>query len=1393
MPGRLSLPQPSMRRLPYVAALPLLLLLLLGQCAADSLNLTQLTSPLSCGAVTFQAQLTYSASQPLSLFLYLSDVSASTAADADTLSNVYGAQSTTVAAGVNATIPVSLSLTTALPCQRSVQWTAVLSSSTDPTDNSSYTTTALQRTTTVGQPVLCFVTVGDLTTYPPLVSQPSFNLSLQVTVPGPARVTWWVSAFNGVHAQLQLQLNATVLALTQNLTWAWPTMSGAIPPSGTPLSLVAVASPLNPNSAWGCNVTAPFITAGINVWSDSIDYRSLPAVLLPLSTAPTASDSVHLDLFAGNTGRRQLRAQLVDSTGHVAYLNDSSALCDANPHPLSFSYGTAQLLSFDYHYTLNGAVWNSSVTSMYWLVQYLSCDFPQLQVSASTLVPVRQGALQDSLSAAYFSSPSPSNSTLTLFLLLTTNGSRVVDVWLWSPAAQVLRGTGSVVIASATAARIVPVTVQLQEGFLPLSADLQWTASMSAQPGNASLVNVSVWTQATAGVATYFDSFSWLPLTAGSLYGSALIDVQAADRVAGYTMVDVSFTLVSGGPRCVQLLVATLSLNGSANSGHRLLTVSEVFASLSFNTSGPQAAVNQSQWLMLNLTGSNGSALTAELPLLNLLGVVYNCWNQPLLPLLQAQQDVSPFLDSGALSLLPVDVSSAQDDIDTAGLNALSLTAYANASNVSVAASTSGARDLFVALISSEEGQIASGWVAIGGAQQLTGYTITLSFQQHPNTTTASYWVQCALLPAGAGSSASWPSSGSQAIFSASVVPAAVYAIQDAIHLSTLPRFLEPVADQPQVTLNLSTIAAQRQLLLLVVDTSQWSAAAIAGCSGPNGSLSSIATLAASNSSAAPASLSLSDGSNSTAVYGFYFMASVPQLTPLSAWRLTLSFVQPLPRQYSSLAWVSVLTDTLNLSSVVSSVQCRPVSSLNTIPPVNSIDGSPLPLVVPYLPLNGSGSGSNLSLPVSLRIGSAQPLAWQLQLMQVGRAAPLGSTSGVVSFVRQPTLYNSSVTLTSLPPVDHTDLYWSFWLLNATAGHGLGPAGRAAVAAAAAADSLDISGLPRTININASAVISGTAVLLPLQVTASTAATRWLYVRLVSSPSAQITAAQLYGLVSILIYGATGNRSHSVNLQLLQPIPAGSNLTLQVLLTAVAQSSSANNSILAWRSANVTLNGTLASPPVDAVDLTLLSTVTQLDCLASSVTVELNVSTAAARQLQVSLLDYTAGKQSIASLSIRSASYFQTRRLQLPLANGSSCSHLFAVQASLSATQGSAALVTATGPALTAVGTLDGQSDTAWPSSYPSPQPTFFTGSGTLTLRGGARLLFVHLVNADGSFSYGAAPRLLLAAPALQRSFAFSGVVSSALVGNSITRYAFIVTSTLVPSLAIDLTQPCSC
>ena len=1005
------------------------------------------------------------------------------------------------------------------------------------------------------------------------------------------------------------------------------------------------------------------------------------------------------------------------------------------------------------------------------------------------------------MSVDYFTSPDPSLSRLTLFVLVSTNASRIINVTLWSPVAHIVRATGSTIwLNGATSARILPIDITLQEGFAPLESDLEWIVMSSSTDGEA-LLNVTSATTAANTVNTYYDSISFWPLTDGTLYDDAVLDLTEADMNAGHATVAVPLIYSTAGSRCVQLLVATLTITNSTSQ--TLLTMQSVYANYSFNAEGPHSAVNLTSVLTLSLIGVNGDGVvTSLMPNLYLLGLVYNCSLVSLSPLLEGLTSVSRLLADGSLTLLPLLISEAVDDVDVTELQGASLSAYNDTATVSIAASAASPVDLFVALMmlvgTDPAVQVGSGYINIAVRQQMTAYTIQLTFQQHPTALDASFYFNVALLAAGSGASATWPSASASVRLSLTNVTASVYVVQDNIIAAPLSSILQPADDSPVASVMLSTTIA-RQLLVLLVDTSHWSSSMHSQCSS-SGTISG-ATLSSDTATSVPVSLALADGST-TLIYG-YSLSNVPAKSPLQPFNSSLSLVAVLPRLYESLAWLAVLSDSDDLTSPATSCYCRLAASLNTHPPANSIDGSLLPRLVPYLPLDGHGSSTSVVLPVSFIIGTAEPALCAIELRNAYSSAPLGSQLLSVPFARHPTLYNTTVTLTTLPLVDHTELYWHFTLTVFSNSSSQVFTSTKPVAAAASTDAIDLSALPSTVNLTSATSVSLddsgpphslAPVTLTLPLTASTAGYRWLSARLLNSTAASadlLDASDIFGVYSTLVVGGTGNRSYIIDLPLTQPVAVGSVLTLQVFLTLLQTSSAATNNITAWQTTNILFIGAVPTPPVDSLDLTLAGQTTRFDCNATFYTVELNISTQSARSLVVQLQDFTANTATSASVSIPTATFVQPHRVLVPIDSATACGHIFSIEVALYPASGSNAVLT-TSLSSTLLGTQLGSTVDAVQLNWLSPSTLQWWAGVTITTRMAPRVLYANLVNEDGSFSYGnmLASSWLWPGAMLAMQWEVFGATTSALLGGSNTRCSLILTSTLIPSLATSTTAP---
>ena len=521
---------------PLVHLLLLLLptLLILSTASADSVQLLSPVSTVNCSSTSFPVSLTYTAAQPSSLFVFLSNPSFTAlpfyAAN-------YAALLHTVPTATGAGLSIDVNLTSALPCGVSLDWTVILSSSVTASDNSSWTANTTTAVTTVGTPITCSAAFASLSPLPPSVSFTQFNYTLTLTLPGPARISWglyWASQSSG----MEIDYTATLVGAVLPMTWSWPDMSGVMPPTGTSLTLYAtvVAIPGPMNASWHCNNTLSFVTVGANAWSDEVDFTTLPTTIAPIDT-PTSSNTVHIDLFAGNTGGRVIIAQLVDSTGQVIYFNDTYAVCNTTVQP--FTVSAADLYSHDYAYALNNAVWNASVTNMYWNVQYALCGSPSTVYAASGPVPVTVGPLEDAVSADHLTSPDPTQLAFVGFVLLTTNASRVLNVTLYSPSTSVIHATGTLDWSGPTSARVVAVEATLVEAFQASSADLEWLVQLSSEDGEM-VSNVSEAAQAMDLATPFVDQVTFDAM-ADALYGTTVIQLQQADissghATAGYTL-----------------------------------------------------------------------------------------------------------------------------------------------------------------------------------------------------------------------------------------------------------------------------------------------------------------------------------------------------------------------------------------------------------------------------------------------------------------------------------------------------------------------------------------------------------------------------------------------------------------------------------------------------------------------------------------------------------------------------------------------------------------------------------------------------------------------------------------------------------------------------------------
>ena len=830
------------------------------------------------------------------------------------------------------------------------------------------------------------------------------------------------------------------------------------------------------------------------------------------------------------------------------------------------------------------------------------------------------------------------------------------------------------------------------------------------------------------------------------------------------------------------MTVATITV--ASSTGYTALSITETFNSLTQNFDGPQAATNMTVSYTLSIVGSSGTTtLSPSISSLYLLGLVYNCSSSvSFADVVSASVNVQPLLSTGALSLLPLIISEAVRDIRTDQLIGVSLSGYRSATNVS-------GRCIHVGRVR----PVRRAHAVTRPCRSAVDTSASLQPPNSPPTLSHSHCHSTSQLPAQRTGSCWHCCPSPLAVRLCGLLPprppstqpptwdTTVYGVQDAVQVWPLPA-IEPIEDTPVVTVLASTTSLARQLVLLLVDTTGWSSAVQSMCS--NTVLTGV-TFSANTSTPVPVSVFFTDGSP-TFIYGFS-QSTVPAMTDLTALSSDLSFVQVVAQQYGNLAWIAYLSQSSDVTAAVSEIRCKPTRSLSSQPPVDSIDGSYLPFVVPYLPLGDSAATAAVTIPVSIVISNTQPCEWQVQLLQVNTNTVFGNTSMALSIVRQPTMYNSTVTMTSLPLVDRTDLYWAYsFLVNGT----VTLSGVKAVAAAASADAIDLSTQPTLINLATAAVMQpSTAVTIPVQLTATTAGKRWLVVRLVESSELVVNSTNVFGAYSVLIVGATGERVYSILLPITQPIAAGSSLVLQAFLSTVQSNASAGSGMTVWSDSSLQFSGSLNQSSTDSLDLTVVSFMTTIDCAAPFVTVELNVSTETARTLVVELEDLTDNTATSASQDIPGPTFFQPRRIQVNnTAIGSSCGHFFSIRASLM--DGSAVVVSAKGESSMMSQLLLGMTDTVTVLQA-STSTNQWAATLNVTTRLAPRLVHTNLINEDGSFSYGPSASNVwpLPAPAINMQWQHSDAAASALLGGARLKLSIILTSTLIPSLATDLTQ----
>ena len=1141
-----------------------------------------------------------------------------------------------------------------------------------------------------------------------------------------------------------------------------------------------------------------YTTIGTQYYQDAVDWRSFPTVLPPIAH-PTFYNHVHVDFFAGNTGPKAMTVMLLNAAGNtsIPYFVDTYHIDSYTPHPLLYDAST--LYSYNFQYGVNGGVWAQAL-EMYWYIQYFhdyceTCGY----IATSPLIPVVIQPLTDTVNCSFLPMPDPTASSFTVFVLYTTTGLRTFHVTLLSSDSLVVHATGTghwtgvsngVVEQPATSARVIGVYMSLSEGVHPGQANLLWlvesfdSASLSSGP----VANATLSVTAASGAATYVDTVTVFPFGAGVFNGRTVLALDGADVATGGSSFQLRFTARAAGRRCLQFILATLvvGLNGS------VVSFNDTFGQWNSSVTQPTVATNGSVAFNFSTVGSrSGTVLSASLPSLYLVAAQYNCSVLPLSTLFNGQTDLTPFYNTSAVVLSPVTVSEQVAYVDTSALVGVSINVYNPSFMVTIAASADGAADVVVALVSSDEQlQFALGVQSLSAAQQLAQYTLTLQYSLDPTVANASYALVAAVVAAGSGPSTTWPQVLTTALWLSAPVPASVYAVQDYIQQWSLPLMVIASNDSPTFAVQLST-SQSRTLYLLLVDTASWPSSASSACAVSGGQ---VATSDMQLMAGVP-SLTLSSGQQ-VLVYG-WAVSVVLNATQLSFVNATMGYALAVPSSYDNLAFLAYLAAT-NTTAPVTPVSCRAASSTSASALSNAVDASVLPSSVPYRLLSQSAvyTPESTSINLSLRVGSAQQLSVLVQLWQVLSAQPLGQATLFISWAKQPTVYSTSMQLTTLPLIDHSDLYWLITLRNASLAT-VGSAVSRPVVSSGAVDALDLSQAATSVNLSAVASMQpSTAILLSFMLTASTASSRFLYARLVSVGSVgSINQTDLFASGSLLLLGTQGNRSHSVALTVLRPLPA--HVTLQVWLAPVTNSSTAPSYQLALQSLQLSISGALP-PPVDALDLTLGLQQRSIDCQASVTPLLVNVSSAASALLSVQLFVSYGALITSALVPLPTASYFQPVLVSLyGLVSDDVCGNTLYVQVALlpSSSNGNTSLATMTlvGPQLLA-SNLQSTPDASYLSSAPALLPfntSRLTGpSVVISTRSGPLQSVAAVMSSDLSFSFGMVSSLDLVYPSSRLLLPVSCTVNFAPVGGSTVALQTLLISSFVPSRAASMATP---
>ena len=1368
--------------------------------SAASVDASHLPASVDCGSLAYSVNVSFTTASRAYLSLYLFNPYNNPHPD----TSHYGAVTSLPVTSSAANLSLSLTLSTSLPCySTSLQWALILSSSSNVAAYGAQVAVALANASSFGSPVGCSVSSIGYSPSPPSVDLMQFDYTLFVTLPEPCNVqlTLFDSNYNWF-AQMLLPAPAAVLQGTMNSTWDWIAVSSRIPTAGTSMIMQWSIFGVNPDDAGVtlCNgqFAPAFVAGGHTLYTDSIDTRSLPSVLPPTPHPSAVSSSIHLDLFVSWTGLRSLNVSLVDAAGVTLYFSDVDNF--GLPAP-----ATTQLLSYDYFFQHSGAQWNAGVTQMYWFVQMTKWLYPPLLYATTVLVPVTIGTLQDEISCMFLPQPDPTQSAFSVYISFAATGNRTMTVLLFSPSTGVTHAVGSVDwTGGATSTRVDAVLMTLQEGFVSGSTDLQWFVYSVDDVTGAELVNDTDYATALSSSSVYVDAVDVDVVDFSEpLFGSWLLQLDGSEVAAGYIPLQLNMTVSTAGARCMTLSVMTLSSLPLPTSTESIfLTSTDTFVELRWTTDAPTSAENATLGLNISTVGVAGTELSISTELLYLAAVVYNCSAaSPLSDLWAGEVDVGPLLSSGALLLQPLVVSEQVDFINTALLTQpYAINVYQTTFTLQLAVSLAAAADVFVALVSashdgSADKQWASGYTSVEAASTLSSVSLTLSYQGSPSTDNSEYALVFVLAPLGSVD-VSTTFASIDARYTSAAINASLYAVQDLVDVSPAPFALAPSSDSPAVNLSLST-AAPRTLVLALVDTTSWSTALLRQCStakqltAANLTLTALATSA---SSPVPVALSTATGAP-TLLYGFATLP-IDDKTQLTPYLLSIAYVQSLPASYPQLAWVSWLADTSSEAVSHSTFACkRTTSSAGTVL-TNSISTSLLTVSVPYNPLSVSVSAaavaSSTAVPVQLTVGTASSMSLALSLYQLGSASAFGTAVLPLPYARNPSVYSFNVTLSSLPLAQHSDLYWQYSLTypNGTAA---GVAGSSYAVSVGSSDAVDLSALAASPELSSSAMVhtvSG-AWLTPINVTASTAAPRWLYVRLYAD-------SVLLGIGYRYIFGATALSFYTVPVLLLQPIPFNTSLVVQSWLASV--SSGVSSTVYSPQTASVSFvqsgaNATTAAA-VDAVDVSELSQQQSIDCTTATAawSADVNVSTASDRVLTVAYIRSDLFSVVVGNISIKGQSYMQRQRIPLTLAIagvGLTCATLLNIQVQLvDAVNSSLVYSTATVAKVTA-NSLASQRDVAVGLSLPSPLPVT-NGSLPVRLMGttGAtpRYMAAALVSTDTSVSFADCTTATLPILASQAILPTAMTVRQALVGGTTMHVLLQMIEPLVPSAALDWT-----